>query len=151
MGETPFARLRFGQPTFTLTCSDLTQPQSSAMRPPTREAPLHRPLKAIASGTLFQTYTLGLPTHVPPGSVARAHSVAHTRGGAASTAMSILAQFPGVEAHLIAPLGGNEEGKTVLQQLQKENVNTQYCKIWENAGVPGAWVIQAGEYVLPSG
>lgn len=116
------------------------------MRPLTRDAPLHRPLKVVASGTLFQVYNLGLPTHSAPGGVARAHSVAHTRGGAASTALSIIAQFPGVEPLLVAPLGGNEEARNVLQHLQKENVNTKYCKIWENAGVPSAWVIQAGEF-----
>lgn len=117
----------------------------SRPRPPTRDGSLHRPLKVVASGTLFLTHTLGLPTHVSSGAVIRAHSVAHARGGAASTALSILAQFPGVDALLVAPLGGNEEGRVVLQQLQRENVSTKYCKVWENAGVPSAWVMQAGK------
>jgi sugar/nucleoside kinase (ribokinase family) len=115
----------------------------SRARAHTRDA-LHRPLKVVASGTLFYTHSLGVNTHPEPGGASRAHSVAHTRGGGASCALSLLAQFIGVEALLMAPLGGNEEGQVVLEQLRKEGVSTQLCKIWENAGVPSAWVIQAG-------
>jgi sugar/nucleoside kinase (ribokinase family) len=49
-----------------------------------------------------------------------------------------------VEAVLVAPLGGNEEGKMILRDLENEGVITQYCKIWRDAGVPSAWILQAG-------
>ena len=107
--------------------------------------PLHRPLRVVASGTLFLTHTLELPTHPQPNSVLRASTVLRSRGGSASTCLSILAQFPGTEAILVAPLGGNEDGRAVISELEREGVSTKYCKIWEQSGVPSAWVLHAGE------
>lgn len=114
--------------------------QDSAIPPP-----IQRPLRIVASGTLFLTHSLSLPTHPEPSSVVRAHAVNTTRGGSASTCLSILAQFPVVDAMLIAPLGSNEEGKMILRDLEREQVSTRFCKIWENAGVPSAWVLHAGK------
>jgi pfkB family carbohydrate kinase len=107
---------------------------------------LHRTLRIIASGTLFLTHTLSLPTHPSPSTVVRAHSVTKTRGGAASTCLSILAQFPGVEAMLVASLGNNDEGKMIINQLEQEGVSTRYSKIWEGASVPSAWVLHSGPW-----
>jgi len=58
--------------------------------------------------------------------------------------LSLLAQFPAVEAALVAPLGGDEEGRKILNDLENEGVITQYCKIWREAGVPSAWVLHSG-------
>ena len=93
--------------------------------------PLQRPLRVVASGTLFLTHTLSLPSHPEPASAVRAHSVTRTRGGSASTCLSILAQFPNVDAMLVAPLGGNEEGQMIIRDLESERVSTRFCKIWE--------------------
>jgi hypothetical protein len=117
----------------------------STIAPPTA-----RPLKIVASGTLFVTHVLGVANFPEPGSAARAHSVAHSRGGAANVLLSILAQFPGVEALLVAPLGGNQEGKVVLDELRREGVSTKYSKIWGQAGVPSAWVLESGKAHLQS-
>lgn len=57
--------------------------------------------------------------------------------------LAVLAQFPAVEAVLVAPLAGNEEGLRILRDLESEGVNTQHCKIWPNAGVPSAWVLHS--------
>lgn len=59
--------------------------------------------------------------------------------------LSLLAQFTNVDAVLVAPLGGNEEGKAILKDLDHEGVNTRYCKIWKDSGIPSAWVMHAGE------
>ena len=107
-----------------------------------------RPLRIAACGTLFLTHTLDIPTHPEPSAVVRAHSVTRSRGGSAATCSSIIAQFPSVEAMLVAPLGGNEEGRMILRDLEQEKVSTRYCKIWEQAGVPSAWVLHAGILVL---
>ncbi|KAJ7170708.1 hypothetical protein C8R43DRAFT_980585 [Mycena crocata] len=104
-----------------------------------------RSLRIVASGTLFVTHTLNLPSHPAPSTVVRAHSVTKTRGGSASTLLSVLAQFSRVEAFLVAPLGGNEEGKMILRELEREGVTTRYCKIWKGAGVPSAWVLESAE------
>ncbi|KAJ6576467.1 hypothetical protein DFH09DRAFT_1149483 [Mycena vulgaris] len=104
-----------------------------------------RPLRIVASGTLFLTHTLSLPTHPAPSTVVRAHSVTKSRGGSASTLLSLLAQFSQVEAFLVAPLGGNDEGKMILRDLEREGVTTRYCKVWKGAGVPSAWVLEAAE------
>ncbi|KAJ7126966.1 hypothetical protein C8R44DRAFT_780063 [Mycena epipterygia] len=104
-----------------------------------------RPLRIVASGTLFLTHTLSVPTHPAPSTVVRAHSVTKSRGGSASTLLSLLAQFSRVEAFLVAPLGGNDEGKMILRELEREGVTTRYCKIWKGAGVPSAWVLESAE------
>ncbi|KAJ7639869.1 hypothetical protein DFH06DRAFT_1001076 [Mycena polygramma] len=104
-----------------------------------------RPLRIVAAGTLFLTHTLSVPTHPAPSTVVRAHSVTKTRGGSASTLLSLLAQFTRVEAFLVAPLGGNDEGKMILRDLEREGVITRYCKIWKGAGVPSAWVLESVE------
>ena len=108
-----------------------------------------RPVRVVACGTLFLTHTLSLASHPEPSAVVRAHSVARSRGGSASTCLSILAQFPGVEAMLVAPLGGNEEGRVIISDLERDGVSTKHCKIWEQSGVPSAWVLQAGESRCP--
>ncbi|KAJ7593134.1 hypothetical protein C8J56DRAFT_779686 [Mycena floridula] len=104
-----------------------------------------RPLRIIASGTLFRTFTLEVPNHPAPSTVVRAHSVQKTRGGSASTLLSLLAQFPSVESVLVAPLGGDDEGRMVLRELEAEGVNTRYCKVWKGSGVPTAWVLHSAE------
>ncbi|KAI0086802.1 hypothetical protein BDY19DRAFT_958799 [Irpex rosettiformis] len=104
-----------------------------------------RPLRIAACGTLFLTHTLDIPSHPEPSAVVRAHSVTRSRGGSAATCSSIIAQFPSVEAMLVAPLGGNEEGCMILRDLEREKVSTRYCKIWEEAGVPSAWVLHADD------
>ncbi|KDQ58193.1 hypothetical protein JAAARDRAFT_206877 [Jaapia argillacea MUCL 33604] len=115
----------------------------SRLRRDTQETiPPQRPLRIIASGTLFVTHTLGLPTQPTPTTMNRAHSVSATRGGSASNITSLLAQFPNVDAMLVAPLSGNRDGQMILRDLDVEGVNTKYCKIWEKAGVPSAWVLQ---------
>ena len=108
-----------------------------------------RPLRILASGTLFVTNNLGLPTHPDANSVVRAHTVSRVRGGSASTCLSIIAQFPSVEASLVAPLGGNDEGQRIIAELERERVSTRYCKIWSEAGVPSAWVLHAGMSYMP--
>ncbi|RPD77074.1 hypothetical protein L226DRAFT_483399 [Lentinus tigrinus ALCF2SS1-7] len=108
-------------------------------------ATTQRPLRVVASGTLFVTNNLGLPTHPDANSVVRAHTVSRDRGGSASTCLSIVAQFPAVDAVLVAPLGGNEEGQRIIAELEKERVSTRYCKVWPEAGVPQAWVLHAGD------
>ncbi|KAJ7158735.1 hypothetical protein C8R46DRAFT_957377 [Mycena filopes] len=105
-----------------------------------------RPLRIVASGTLFLTHTLGLGgPHPAPGTVVRAHSVTKTRGGSASTLLSLLAQFARVDAFLVAPLGGNEEGRMILRDLEREGVSTRYCKVWKGTGVPSAWVLESSD------
>jgi sugar/nucleoside kinase (ribokinase family) len=110
-------------------------------------SPMARPLRIVASGTLFVTHTLAVPALPPPGpsSAVRAHAVTRARGGAASTVLSMLAQFPAVDAMLVAPLSGNDEGRAVLRELRDERVSTRYARVWDDLGVPSAWVVQAGQ------
>jgi len=116
-----------------------TQDPGAAQYPPSLTT--QPTLRIVASGTLFLTHTLELPTHPAPSTVNRAQSVAKSRGGAASACLSILAQFPGVDAKLVASLSNNDEGRMIIDQLEREGVSTRYCKIWEGASVPSAWVL----------
>jgi ketohexokinase len=58
-----------------------------------------------------------------------------------------LGQFAGVDALLVAPLAGNDEGVMLKRDLERANVNTRFCKVWEGANVPSAWVLESGEYL----
>ncbi|KAF8656182.1 hypothetical protein AX16_002622 [Volvariella volvacea WC 439] len=107
--------------------------------------PAVKPLRIMASGTLFLTHTLSLPSYPGPSSVVRAHSVEKTRGGSANVLLSLLTQFPGVEACLVASLGGNDEARMIQRDLENEGVSTRYCKIWRDAGVPSAWILHSAE------
>ncbi|EIM80680.1 uncharacterized protein STEHIDRAFT_105022 [Stereum hirsutum FP-91666 SS1] len=134
------------------------------MPPPSSPSSLHPgPLRILASGTLFYTYTLSLPSHPSPGSNSnvRAHSYIRSRNGSACSVLAVLSQFqPGIANEgptggagmggggvegcwLIASLGGNDEGKEVLRELDRAGISTKYCKIWDGVGVPGAWVLHA--------
>ncbi|KAI0338096.1 hypothetical protein BDW22DRAFT_1338576 [Trametopsis cervina] len=108
-------------------------------------SPNSRSLRVVACGTLFLTHTLEIPSHPEPAAVVRAHSVSRSRGGSAATCLSIIAQFPYVEAMLVAALGGNEEGRMIMRDLDQERVSTRFCKVWEQAGVPSAWVLHADD------
>ncbi|THV07443.1 hypothetical protein K435DRAFT_772751 [Dendrothele bispora CBS 962.96] len=116
------------------------------LRKESRDYPSYsKPLRIVASGTLFLTHTLSIPSHPAPSTVVRAHSVVKTRGGSASSLLSLLAQFPRVEAALVASLGGNDEGQILIQDLESEGVSTRFCKVWKDVGVPSAWVLHASE------
>lgn len=119
-----------------------TQDSAGAQYPPSLT--MQPTFRIVASGTLFLAHTLELPTHPAPSTVHRAKSVTKSRGGAAAACLSILAQFPGVEAKLVASLSNNDEGEMIIRQLELEGVSTRYCKIWEGASVPSAWVLHAG-------
>ncbi len=47
---------------------------------------------------------------------------------------------------LVAPLAGNNEGAMMVRDLEREGVNTRFCKVWEGASVPSAWVLESGTY-----
>ncbi|KAJ3734300.1 hypothetical protein DFJ43DRAFT_1115862 [Lentinula guzmanii] len=105
-----------------------------------------KPLRILASGTLFLTHTLAVPCHPAPSTVIRASSVTTFRGGSASSVLALLAQFSSpVDPILVASLGGSDEGRMLIKELESEGVNTRYCKVWPDSGVPSAWVIQATE------
>lgn len=115
--------------------------------------PTNRKTRIFASGTLFQTHTFttpSLPSHHDSGTtVSRAHSVTKTLNGLAMGVLAILSHINtsfspvGTEVYLLAPLGGSYEGRTILEELERDGVHTRYCKIVANSGVPGAWVFKA--------
>lgn len=111
-------------------------------------SPRARPLRIVASGTLFLTHSLSLQSFPTESSGIRAQSVSRARGGSASNVLSALGQFAGVEALLVAPLGANDEGRMLMHELEAEGVNTKYCKIWDGASPPSAWVLQSGKRSL---
>ena len=109
-----------------------------------------RKTRVFASGTLFQTHTFLVPmvhNDLTGTTVTRAFSVTKTLNGNAMGTLAILSHlnaFNGItETNLLAPLGGSYEGRTIIQELEKDGIRTKYCKIIENSGVPGAWVFKA--------
>ena len=103
-----------------------------------------RPIRIVASGTIFFTHALTLPSFPDEGTVSRARTVVRTRGGSAANVLATLGQFADVKAMLIAPLAGSSEGTVLVRDLQREGVDTRYCRVWEGANVPSAWIIEAG-------
>jgi hypothetical protein len=49
------------------------------------QVPLPKSLRIVASGTLFVTHTLFVPSYPAPSTEVRAHSVEKARGGGANT------------------------------------------------------------------
>lgn len=108
-----------------------------------------RPLRIVASGTLFLTQHLTVSSYPTEGSGSgRARAVTMSRGGAASNVLGVLTQFAGVDAMLVAPLGGNTQGKMLINELEKEGVSTRYCKVWNGANVPCAWILASGMFLI---
>ncbi|KAI0266591.1 Ribokinase-like protein [Russula aff. rugulosa BPL654] len=108
-------------------------------------SPSARSLRVVAAGTLFLTHTLSLPTHPGPTQTVRAHEYARSRGGSAPAVLSVLSQLHVDKCWLVASLGGAQEARAVARELEAEGVSTRYCKVWEGAGVPAAWVLHAGD------
>ncbi|KAI5117948.1 hypothetical protein M0805_004713 [Coniferiporia weirii] len=104
-----------------------------------------RPLRIVASGTLFLTHVLVLPAFPGEAAAARARSVTRSRGGSAANVLAALGQFAGVEAALVAPLAGGSEGTALARDLRRERVDTRLCRVWDGANVPSAWVIESEE------
>jgi len=120
----------------------------SRLRPSPTPTPLPlptRPLRVVAAGTLFLTHALSLPTHPGPGQTVRAHEYSRSRGGSAPAVLSVLSQLNADKCWLVASLGGAQEARAVARELEAEGVSTRYCKVWEGAGVPAAWVLHASE------
>ncbi|KAF8488041.1 hypothetical protein F5888DRAFT_1639463 [Russula emetica] len=84
-----------------------------------------------------------LPTHPGPTQTVRAHEYARSRGGSAPAILSVLSQLHVDKCWLIASLGGAQEARALARELEAEGVSTRYCKVWEGAGVPAAWVLHA--------
>jgi hypothetical protein len=109
-----------------------------------------RTLRVVAAGTLFLTHTLSLPTHPGPTQTVRAHEYARSRGGSAPAVLSVLSQLHADKCWLVASLGGAQEARALARELEADGVSTRYCKVWESAGVPAAWVLHAGECAPPA-
>lgn len=120
----------------------------SRLRPsPTPTLPTStRPLRVVAVGTLFLTHTLSLPSHPGPTQTIRAHEYVRARGGSAPSVLCVLSQLNADKCWLVASLGGAQEARVVTRELEAEGVSTRYCKVWEGAGVPAAWLLHAGKY-----
>lgn len=119
----------------------------SRLRPsPTPSLPTStRPLRVVAVGTLFLTHTLSLPSHPGPTQTIRAHEYVRSRGGSAPSVLCVLSQLNAEKCWLVASLGGAQEARVVTRELELEGVSTRYCKVWEGAGVPAAWLLHAGD------
>ena len=50
---------------------------------------------------------------------------------------------------LVASLGGAQEARALARELEAEGVSTRYCKVWEGAAVPAAWVLHASKCPPP--
>ena len=112
-------------------------------------SPSTRSLRVVAAGTLFLTHALSLPTHPGPTQTVRAHEYARSRGGSAPAVLSVLSQLHVEKCWLVASLGGAQEARALARELEAEGVSTRFCKVWEGAGVPAAWVLHAGKCPPP--
>ncbi|KAG6333531.1 hypothetical protein ID866_5556 [Astraeus odoratus] len=109
-----------------------------------------RPLRIFATGTVFLTHALFLPSYPMPRSVSRAQAVHTSRGGTSGHILALLAQLGAtvpswgdVEPMLIASLGGTADAQRLRDALETSGIRTKYCKIWPGLGVPSAWVMHA--------
>jgi hypothetical protein len=64
--------------------------------------------------------------------------------------LSVLSQLNADKCWLVASLGGAQGARAVARELEAEGVSTRYCKAWEGAVVPAAWVLDASECLFAS-
>ncbi|KAI6024848.1 hypothetical protein BKA83DRAFT_4253068 [Pisolithus microcarpus] len=128
----------------------LRRDTAQQMHPSQHTSPTPRPLRIFATGTVFLTHTLFIPSYPLPGSASRAQAVQTSRGGASGHVLAMLAQLCAtvpsagdVEPMLVASLGSNTEAQRLRDALESSGVRTKYCKIWPGLGVPSAWVMHA--------
>jgi hypothetical protein len=62
---------------------------------------------------------------------------------------SVLSQLHVDKCWLVASLGGAQEARALARELEADGVSTRYCKVWEGAAVPAAWVLHACKLSLP--
>ncbi|KAF8577517.1 hypothetical protein K439DRAFT_1622064 [Ramaria rubella] len=120
------------------------------------------PLRILATGTLFVTYTLIVSSCPEPGDVVRAQSVQKTRGGHGANVLVVLSQFRSNRAHsppafdggttrtvddvqFCGPVAGSEEGGLILKELEAQGVAMLFSILRDGQGVPSAWVIEAAD------
>ncbi|KAF5377348.1 hypothetical protein D9757_007994 [Collybiopsis confluens] len=90
--------------------------------PPTRS------LRILASGTLFLTHTLADSRRFRNFNPVSSRPISRHRRS-----------FP-------RRFSSRQRRRQVLiKELEKDGLNTRYCKVWPDLGVPSAWVIQATE------
>ncbi|KAF8321361.1 hypothetical protein DL93DRAFT_2163634 [Clavulina sp. PMI_390] len=110
-----------------------------AISPSSEFSPGHaRPLRIVASGTLFITHTLTVDSYPSEHSNTRAQAVVRVRGGSAAATLSVLAQFSDCMSWLVAPIGSGPEGASLRIELEREGISTQLCPRRETDGVPKA-------------
>ena len=73
-----------------------------------------------------------------------------SRVGSVLAVLALLAQLNADRCWLVTSLGGTQEVRVVARELEGEGVSTRYCKVWEGVGVPAAWILHAGEFVIVS-
>ncbi|KDQ17383.1 hypothetical protein BOTBODRAFT_605486 [Botryobasidium botryosum FD-172 SS1] len=100
-------------------------------------------IRIIATGTIFLTQTLNIQAFPQQGSVIRAQTVTRERGGAAANALSVLTQFEGTEAWIMAPIGGGIEGAMLVKELEDSGISTRLCCRRDGIGVPISYVINS--------
>ncbi|PAV23078.1 hypothetical protein PNOK_0014500 [Pyrrhoderma noxium] len=106
-----------------------------------------RQIRVLASGTVFHTHNLTLPSFPAESAIARARTVTRTRGGSAANVLATLGQLPGVKGWegvgQEVDENDSSEGAALVRELKREGVDTRYCRFWEGASVPSAWVLEA--------
>lgn len=102
-----------------------------------------RPLRIVASGVMFITHTLNLPSYPEEGSNTRAQLVNRVRGGSAAASLSVLTQFSDTKGWLVAPIGSGPEGAALRIELEREGISTSLCPKRDADGVPKAFVMRS--------
>jgi sugar/nucleoside kinase (ribokinase family) len=71
----------------------------------------------------------------------------HSQGGTTPAVLSVLSQLHADKCWLVTSLGSSQEAHALTRELKAKGVSTQYCKVWEGAGVPAAWILHASVFI----
>ncbi|KAH9011253.1 hypothetical protein EDB84DRAFT_1279231 [Lactarius hengduanensis] len=102
--------------------------------------------RRCSEDTLLDPNTPSLPSHLSPAKTTHAYEYVHSRGGSAPSILCVLSQLHADKCWLIASLGGAQDAQAVTRELEADETNRRYCKVWGGAGVPATWVLHAGEH-----
>ena len=104
-------------------------------------------LRFVSAGTLFLTDALSLPSHPRSCTDHTRSRVCASPGRQRPAVLSVLSQLHADKCWLVTSLGGSQEARALTRELEAEGVSTRYCKVWEGAGVPAAWILHTSAFI----
>ncbi|KAF0521902.1 Ribokinase-like protein [Gigaspora margarita] len=103
-----------------------------------------KPLKILAIGSAYEDTILYVDRFPPEDGKQRAQRVEKRRGGNSGNTLTVLSQFPNVDAWFMASMASKEASTFLVQDFEAHNIKTTTCIFRSSAThAPVAYIIHA--------